>query len=193
MTEGPDRGIEQKIMMQHRSLAADRFEGDARQRTKLSQRLIDFAEPLTEAVGVGDFDTLNQCMEIAAMCWNAALLAEGGDPTLEARLATIVRSSPPTIRLAIQKLLVDRATRFADDPYMVELLVTKNSSGDASITATGFLSQHGLADLNDDYRRAALRTTASPTRLSVKVGPNEKCTCGSGRKFKKCCKPGAAR
>ena len=82
-------------MTQHRSLAAHRVEEGAIQRTKLSQRLIDFAEPLTEAVGVGDFDTLSECMEIAAMCWNAALLAEGGDPTLEARLATIVRSSPP--------------------------------------------------------------------------------------------------
>jgi len=182
-----------KTMTQHRSLAAVRFEGDAPQRTKLSQRLIDFAEPLTEAVGAGDFDTLNGCMEIAAMCWNAALLAEGGDPTVEARLARIVRSSPPTIQLAIQKLLVDRVTRFADDPYTVELLVTKNSSGSASITATGFLSQRGLADLNRDDSRVALRTTASPTRLSVKVGTNEKCTCGSGRKYKKCCKPGAAR
>jgi hypothetical protein len=180
-------------MTQHRSLAAHRIEGDAPQRTKLSQRLINFAEPLTEAVGAGDFDTLTGCMEIAAMCWNAALLAEGGDLTLEARLARILRSSPPTIQLAIQKLLVDRVTRFADDPYTVELLVTKNSSGDASITATGFLPQRGLADLNHDERRVALRTTASPTGLSVRVGPNEKCTCGSGRKYKKCCKPGAAR
>ena len=35
-------------MTQHRSLAPHRIEGDAPQRTKLSQRLIDFAEPLFE-------------------------------------------------------------------------------------------------------------------------------------------------
>ena len=30
----------------------------------------------------------------------------------------------------------------------------------------------------------------SPTGVTVKIGPNEACTCGSGRKYKKCCKPG---
>jgi len=180
-------------MTQYRFLAAHRPGEGAPQPIKLSQRLIDFAKPLTEAFEDEEFETLKACLDVAALCWNAALFAERGDLTIEHRLAHILSISPPRVRLAIQKLLVDRVTRFGDVPWAVELLITKNSSGYASVTATGFSASHEVADPGHDDRRVALRSTGSPTGLPVKIGPNEKCPCGSGRKYKTCCKPGAPR
>jgi preprotein translocase subunit SecA len=36
-------------------------------------------------------------------------------------------------------------------------------------------------------RAAAERSKPKPVRVGPKVGPNEKCPCGSGKKYKKCC------
>ena len=45
--------------------------------------------------------------------------------------------------------------------------------------------RHRLADLYAEYRK---RHQKSQPEKSTKTGPNEPCLCGSGKKFKKCCR-----
>lgn len=180
-------------MTQRHSSEAPRLAEGSPQSPKISQRLIDFAKPLTDAVGAADFHTVKRCMEVAAMCWNAAPLAEAGDFTVETQLANIMRASPPAVRSALQQLLVDRVTRLGHDPLTVEVLVTHNPRGGAAITVAGLVPQSHLAGRNREDPSAAFRSSASPARVAVKIGPNELCTCGSGRKYKRCCRPGAVR
>ena len=36
-------------------------------------------------------------------------------------------------------------------------------------------------------KKSKLNQKASPIQSNVKIGRNEKCPCGSGKKYKKCC------
>jgi uncharacterized protein YecA (UPF0149 family) len=52
-------------------------------------------------------------------------------------------------------------------------------------------SEAGIAQFMMDYNRSLLsdkaRAAASPVARKHRVGRNELCPCGSGKKFKKCC------
>ena len=58
------------------------------------------------------------------------------------------------------------------------------SSHDPSISSLGGTSQPQAAETSDRPRKA---TATVPVRVGQKVGRNEPCPCGSGKKYKKCC------
>ena len=69
-----------------------------------------------------------------------------------------------------------------------EIVVT-NSVEPYNFIATGFSAiaiQHELDHLNQKLFFDHLAPKAAPVR-TVKIGPNDKCPCNSGKKFKKCC------
>lgn len=49
------------------------------------------------------------------------------------------------------------------------------------------LSEHYSMMKNIDQHSRANLSTLSPTKNEPKIGRNELCSCGSGKKFKKCC------
>jgi peptide deformylase len=69
-----------------------------------------------------------------------------------------------------------------------EVVVT-NSVEPYHFIATGFNAiaiQHELDHLNQKLFFDHLAPKAAPVR-TVKIGPNDKCPCNSGKKYKKCC------
>jgi peptide deformylase len=71
-----------------------------------------------------------------------------------------------------------------------EVHITSNLVEPYSFVATGFLAvacQHELDHLNSTL----FMDRAAPKPVQIikknKVGPNDPCTCGSGKKYKKCC------
>lgn len=69
-----------------------------------------------------------------------------------------------------------------------EVVISNNLVEPYNFIATGFVAvvcQHELDHLNQtlfmDHRQTPI------VRKTAKVGPNEPCICGSGKKYKKCC------
>ena len=80
--------------------------------------------------------------------------------------------------------------RMEDTTRFQEVYISNNLIEPFSFVARGFVAvvcQHELDHLNStlfmDHK------IIKPTTIinKVKVGPNELCTCGSGKKYKKCC------
>ncbi len=42
-------------------------------------------------------------------------------------------------------------------------------------------------EVTEEFSRAAAAAAAKPTRTGPKVGRNDPCPCGSGKKYKQCC------
>lgn len=71
-----------------------------------------------------------------------------------------------------------------------EVHVTNNLVEPYSFIATGLLAvvcQHEIDHLNSSLFFDHLAPKLVPVVNTKKVGPNEPCTCGSGKKYKKCC------
>jgi peptide deformylase len=72
-----------------------------------------------------------------------------------------------------------------------EVFISNNLVEPHSFIARGFVAvvcQHELDHLNSTLfmdRKVVKPVTAVKT--TIKVGPNEQCPCGSGKKYKKCC------
>ena len=79
---------------------------------------------------------------------------------------------------------VENTTRFQ------EVHIASNLVEPYSFIATGFLAvvcQHELDHLNSTLFMDHAIPKPVPIVRKEKVGPNSPCTCGSGRKYKKCC------
>lgn len=79
---------------------------------------------------------------------------------------------------------VENTTRFQ------EVYITNNLVEPHSFVASGFVAvvcQHELDHLNQKLFMDHSIPKLVPVVKKAKVGPNELCTCGSGRKYKKCC------
>lgn len=79
---------------------------------------------------------------------------------------------------------LENTTRFQ------EVYITNNLVEPHSFVATGFLAvvcQHELDHLNSTLFMDRSVPKPMPIVKKVKVGPNEPCICGSGKKYKKCC------
>ena len=71
-----------------------------------------------------------------------------------------------------------------------EVHITNNLVEPHSFIATGFVAvvcQHELDHLNSTLFMDRAAPKPVPVVKKVKVGPNEPCPCGSGKKYKKCC------
>ena len=69
-------------------------------------------------------------------------------------------------------------------------VVVKNDVEPYHFVATGFLAvaiQHELDHLNSKLFMDAEVPKKTSIVVKAKLGPNELCSCNSGRKFKKCC------
>ncbi len=80
--------------------------------------------------------------------------------------------------------------RSEDTMRYQEVYITNNLVEPYSFVATGFLAvacQHELDHLNSTLFMD--RAAPKPVTIvkGIKVGPNEPCSCGSGKKYKKCC------
>lgn len=71
-----------------------------------------------------------------------------------------------------------------------EVHITNNLVEPYSFVATGFIAvvcQHELDHLNSTLFMDRSVPKPVPVVKKIRVGPNEPCTCGSGKKYKKCC------
>lgn len=71
-----------------------------------------------------------------------------------------------------------------------EVHITNNLVEPHSFVATGFLAvacQHELDHLNSTLFMDRQAPKIAPIVKKIKVGPNDPCTCNSGKKYKKCC------
>lgn len=79
---------------------------------------------------------------------------------------------------------LENTTRF-QEVYIINNLVEPHS-----FVASGFIAvacQHELDHLNSTLFMDRSVPKLMPVVKKVRVGPNEPCTCGSGKKYKKCC------
>ncbi len=79
---------------------------------------------------------------------------------------------------------VENTTRFQ------EIQITNNLVEPHNFVATGFLAvacQHELDHLNSTLFMDRSVPKPVPVVNKVKIGPNQPCICGSGKKYKKCC------
>jgi peptide deformylase len=79
---------------------------------------------------------------------------------------------------------VENTTRFQ------EVYITNNLVEPHSFVASGFVAvvcQHELDHLNQKLFMDHSIPKPVPVVRKAKVGPNEPCICGSGKKYKKCC------
>jgi peptide deformylase len=78
---------------------------------------------------------------------------------------------------------VEDTTRFQE-------VVISNFVSPEKFTATGLVAvvcQHELDHLNSTLFMDRKLVKTSPIIVKGKIGPNQPCTCGSGKKYKKCC------
>jgi len=80
--------------------------------------------------------------------------------------------------------------RVEDTTRFQEVYITNNLVYPNTFVATGLLSvvcQHELDHLNSTLFMDHMLPKLIPAVNKSKVGPNDPCTCGSGKKYKKCC------
>ena len=80
--------------------------------------------------------------------------------------------------------------RVEDTTRFQEVYITGNLTYPESFIATGLMAvvcQHEIDHLNATLILDRALPKIVPATKKVKVGPNEPCICGSGRKYKKCC------
>lgn len=81
--------------------------------------------------------------------------------------------------------------RVEDTIRFQEVYITDNLISPHRFVATGLLAvvcQHELDHVNSTLFMDRLAPKVTPVIKTTKVGPNDPCSCGSGKKYKKCCK-----
>jgi peptide deformylase len=80
--------------------------------------------------------------------------------------------------------------RSEDTIRFQEAYIVNNMTEPHDFVATGFIAvvcQHELDHLNSTLFMDRSLPKPAPAVKKAKVGPNELCTCGSGKKYKRCC------
>lgn len=72
---------------------------------------------------------------------------------------------------------------------MVEELAKIGPLADHIIKGSETRMKHNFRSF-DDFMRFDSNGSVEPVRVEKKVGRNDPCTCGSGKKYKKCCGKG---
>lgn len=83
--------------------------------------------------------------------------------------------------------------RIEDTLRFQEVVISNNLVSPQRFVATGLLSvvcQHELDHINSTLfmDRIAPKPIAIPLKTVIKLGPNDACSCGSGKKYKRCCR-----
>lgn len=119
---------------------------------------------------------------------NIAIIRLGGGADLDLINCKLEKGYDPTIFR--QEGCLSFPGRVEDTTRFQEVYVTNNLSYPHSFVATGFLAvvcQHEIDHLNSTLIIDRAIPKVVPATKKVKVGPNDPCTCGSNRKYKKCC------
>ncbi len=111
----------------------------------------------------------------------------------ETGVQTLFRMTDPEARRTRQVQARKGTLTAKDDPFSQlahYTYIAADKEADRSF-ASYDTSRFALAGQDsaaqDPGRAAAERRKPKPIRVGPKVGPNEKCPCGSGKKYKKCC------
>lgn len=81
--------------------------------------------------------------------------------------------------------------RVEDTIRFQEVHITNNLTYPNSFVATGLFAvvcQHEIDHLNSTLFIDRLPPKVEPIINKMKIGPNDQCACGSGKKYKKCCR-----
>lgn len=80
--------------------------------------------------------------------------------------------------------------RVEDTVRFQEVYITNNLVYPHSLTATGLVAvvcQHEIDHYNSKLFLDRVKLKLTPIVTKNKIGPNDKCICGSDKKYKKCC------
>ena len=111
----------------------------------------------------------------------------------ETVVQTLFRLTDPEGRRTRQVLARKGALSAKDDPlsqmaqYQYVAADKEADRSFASYDTSRFALAGQSSAAQEPDRPNAERPKSKPIRVGPKVGPNEKCPCGSGKKYKKCC------
>jgi hypothetical protein len=143
------------------------------ERVKFSDLLLEFARPLTQTIRPSGLahQEFTMALRLASLCWNAPLEDEDGS-AVDQVLAVIERLEAPR-QIAARTMLESRLNgRYDAESFPFCLF------GHIEAQEGGELTCHAYATYPD-----AVSAGNKP-----KLGVHEPCPCGSGRKYKRCCR-----
>jgi uncharacterized protein YecA (UPF0149 family) len=147
------------------------------ERTKFSDLLLEFARPLMNAMQreIRDADSMAKVLEMATMCWNAPEFARTGEPKPLAAMLQAIEDSSGPVQRGLRTMLESRVSgKYQQLPLLLRSDVEERENGELLV--------HAFAVSTDTDTPTAARSTGP------RIGPNERCPCGSGRKYKRCCR-----
>lgn len=150
-------------------------EGDAWEPAKVSKMMLEFAEPLLQVEpGPRTSEHLRHVMQLASLCWNAQLYEELGDSQFMRAVEVVTAKASDELRCALERMLQDRRTRFADVPYAVVADVTGETADEVIITAKAYVpradSQDSLLPARTQPPGARKGKTKAPGRIPSAPG-----------------------
>lgn len=116
-----------------------------------------------------------------------AIVRLGGDMNFNLINATIEKGYDPTVFR--EEGCLSFPGRVEDTTRYQEVIVS-NLFGQERFVATGMVAvvcQHEIDHLHSKLFMDHKIVKPAPVVIKGKVGPNQPCVCGSGKKFKKCC------
>jgi hypothetical protein len=116
-------------------------EDGRRERAKISDIMLEFAQPLLgfESGGPRDMNELRKALQLATLCWNAPLYAARGDHTFMRAIDDVLALIPGDLSARIRAMMADRQGRFAAVPFAVIADAAGTTVAEARITASAYL------------------------------------------------------
>jgi hypothetical protein len=149
---------------------------------KFSDMLVEFAQPLLALhEGPKTGEVVRQILNVASVCWNAPVYEALGDGQFMHALEAVMVGAPPPAREILRDMLRDRRARLQDVPFAVLTDVIGEDAEEIRVQAAAYLPRGGSGV-------EAGAPGGQVRRDGAKVGANDRCPCGSGLKFKKCCR-----
>ncbi len=122
-------------------------EGDAWEPAKVSAMMLEFAEPLLQMEpGPRTSERLRHIMQLASVCWNARLYDELGEGLFMRAVEDAMARASAELRGALECMLQDRRTRFADVPFAVIADVTGETADEVIVTAKAYVPRANSQD-----------------------------------------------
>lgn len=108
---------------------------------KISELIIEFAQPLVDLAPPRDIETLRRLIHLAVLCWNVPVLERTPTPELQAHLHLFDALPEPILR-TLQQLRRDRVTRYGLVPFLITAEVRGTSLADAVVHAEARSAAH---------------------------------------------------
>ena len=150
-------------------------EGDSWEPAKVSKMMLEFAEPLLQLEpGPRTSERLRHIMQLASLCWNSRLYEELGEGLFMRAVEDAMARASAELRGALERMLQDRRTRFADVPYAVIADVTSETADEVIVTAKAYVprvnSQDSVPAARTPPPRARKGTMKAPGRIPSAPG-----------------------